>query len=167
MAVKITNRDRGMAKTVAGWRSGTIDVGVWSQVPHPSAGIPIAELASTHELGLGVPQRSFVRAWVDTNQRFVQLLMRRYWIDVAAGRMTSAQAFDTIGEKIEKAMQQYILDGKVVPPLAASTVANKGHSTPLVDTYTLVRAIEHRSATTPRSTIGKKTALAAGTGDMK
>lgn len=166
MAVKVTNRDRGMSKVVAGWRSGTIDVGVWSQTPHPKAKIPIAELAATHELGLGLPQRSFLRAWFDTNERFVRLLMRRYWIDVSAGRMTSAQAFEQIGKQIEKAIQAYIAQGKVTPPLAPATIARKGHDVPLLETATLMRHIESRFAAAPRPIV-PKTAFTARTGEMK
>tara|TARA_Y100000114_G_scaffold69715_1_gene63818 strand:- start:53 stop:580 length:528 start_codon:yes stop_codon:yes gene_type:complete len=48
---------------------------------------------------------------------------------------------NSVNEKIAAASRRFIKQGKVTPALEESTIAKKGHSTPLLDTGNLVNSI--------------------------
>ncbi len=145
MSLKI--RDRGARKfrqLRIALRGGVeIDIGVSKKDGgklHANGRSTIAEIATIHELGLGVPRRSFLRSWFEENQSTILAQIR------AAGRLAfkrrtpiDAQA-KILGEQFVRQVQGRIAGG-VPPPNALSTIDRKGSATPLVDTETLMQAI--------------------------
>ncbi len=145
MSLKI--RDRGARKfrqLRIALRDGVeIDVGVSKKDGgqlHPNGRSTIAEIATAHELGLGVPRRSFLRSWFEENQSSILAQLR------AAGRLAFKRRTPIIvqakilGQQFVRQVQGRIAGG-VPPPNAPSTIARKGSATPLVDTGTLMQAI--------------------------
>ena len=144
----VTSRDRGAAILIKGAAAARfkIKVGVLGNAEHKSAdgqpqGITIAQLAEIHELGLGVTERSFLRAWAEANEEQVQNDLRAALRKILLGKLTPEQAAKIVGVRFVAGIQSFIAEGKVTPPLAQATIARKGSSVPLLDTNQLRSAI--------------------------
>jgi hypothetical protein len=146
MSVKIRQRDRGYRKLVKELAGGEITVGVLGQKaeePHPDSELTVGQLAAVHELGLGVPERSWLRSWIDGNQRRIEQLSEQVWENISSGRLSRKVALEQMAATLVQEIQENVLQGGITPPLAESTITRKGHDTPLVDTKTLVSAIDY------------------------
>lgn len=108
----------------------------------PAAPQTVAEIANEHEFGLGVPERSWLRDWVDQNQAMIRNDLRRAASRIIEGKLTIQQASDLLGSKYVAAIQTRIANG-IAPPNAPSTIAKKGSSTPLIDTGQFRSAITY------------------------
>jgi len=142
--IKIVDRrvkyDRFMKAIAAGVREASVKVGVDNR-PHPTAKMPTDDLGAIHEFGLGVPQRSFLRPWIDMNESAIVAYMTRGVNDIIAGRETSFLAImRRIGDYAVKGILGRIRAG-ILPELAIRTVKKKGHYLPLVDTHAMTDAI--------------------------
>jgi hypothetical protein len=104
-------------------------------------GLTIADLANIHEFGLGVPERSFVRAWVDGSTTKINAKAAEILPLALSGQLTWQQAADQIALWAGAEIQKYISDGHVSPGDSAKTIARKGSSTPLIDRNLLRSAI--------------------------
>jgi hypothetical protein len=148
--VSVKDVDRGYAKRVKAIASaaagptvtyvGVID-GKGGEKPHGNTGLTVGELADIHEFGLGVPERSFLRAWFDENRAQVQETLRAAHRQVLLGKLTPKRAGELIGLKFAGEIQKFIAEGHVQPPLSEQTVKKKGSSVPLIDTGQLRAAI--------------------------
>lgn len=146
--VKIKDTDRGFAalrKRIAEAAKGAgVSVGV-----HAAEGaeqhkgeepVSLLDVAIWNELGIGVPERSFIRAWFDEANGVNRELLRRALVSVVKGQRTLPQALELVGLKFQGEVQKKIAAG-VPPPNAPSTIAQKGSSTPLIDTGQLRQSI--------------------------
>lgn len=146
--VTVSDTDHGyreLVKRVFGGVRARVAVGVFSQDAHPDAeGLTMVALATIHEFGLGnVPERSFLRAYVDENEARIRKAAGALMQSVVEGRRTKEQALDALGLWMVGQVQKRIADG-VPPPNAESTIAQKGSDTPLIDTGALRTAIKHK-----------------------
>lgn len=105
------------------------------------SGLTIADIANIQEFGLGVPERSFIRAWVDSHGAQISAKAAEVFPLAMAGKLTWQQAGDQIALWAGAEIQKYISDGSVTPPNAAATIAKKGSSVPLIDQGVLRSAI--------------------------
>jgi hypothetical protein len=106
----------------------------------------IAALGEIHEFGLGVPVRSFVRAWFDA--RLPEI--RRLLVDTtvrAGGDL--ARVAPLIALKLEAMQKNWINEKVNLQENAASTQARKGSDVPLVDTGVLRASITAVAEVTP------------------
>lgn len=150
MAKKSTIQDKGRPKFlrfvngVSGGAAVLVGIqGKEAQASHEEgARETVGEIASRHELGLGVPERSWLRAWVDENQKTIREDLRKVMRQVLRGKMTKEQGVEILGLKYVGAIQTRISNG-IQPANAPSTIARKGSSTPLIDTGQLRSAITH------------------------
>lgn len=148
----VKDQDNGAKTTLAMFRrlGLELDVGVLgpaAEAPHrdpdgQAGPLTVAEVAAFHELGLGVPERSFVRAWFEANHQQVLQDLRAGLQQIVLGRLTPEQVTDLIGQKCVAGIRARIQSG-IDPPLAESTIARKGSSTPLIDTGQLWSAISY------------------------
>lgn len=106
----------------------------------------LAEIATAHEFGLGVPQRSFLRAWFDENESaiFAKLLERFE----ANGPARWALSLNQVALWAQADVQLRIVR-HIPPPLSAARIKQKKSSTPLIDTGQLRAAITARVNGTP------------------
>jgi hypothetical protein len=145
--VPVTDTDRGYRKRVAAIiGAGPVDtivgvIGEKASADHE--GITVGELAEIHEFGLGVPERSFLRAWFDQNREKVIVRLRAAHRKVLLGELTPQRAGEIIGLWAVGEIQRFIADGKVKPALDPRTVVAKGSSVPLIDTGQLRSAISY------------------------
>lgn len=146
MAFRITDNDKGYKELVArvfGFGRPKITVGVHEKdggAEH-GEGTTIADVATWNEFGAGsIPERSFLRAWFDENQERIKEVIKRLLADVIAGKISEDVALERLGLWMQADIQKRIAQG-IPPPNAASTIAAKGSSVPLVDTGQLRSAI--------------------------
>lgn len=152
MSVKVRDTDHGYRKMRANLKQaskgGGVSVGIHAQEgagehksKEPDASpVTVLDVALWNEFGLGVPERSFLRAWVDENASQNREKLRKAMLLVVRGERTLEQALDLIGLSMQGGLQQKIAAG-VPPPNAPETVARKGSSTPLIDTGQLRQSV--------------------------
>jgi hypothetical protein len=102
---------------------------------HPNAenGETVAEIAQDHEFGFGVPQRSWLRAWVD--QTDFKPMLKELKEVPAEGRA------ETLAQRLQSSIQGRIRDGRIPPKNSPKTIAAKGHDKTLIDTETFVNSV--------------------------
>lgn len=109
------------------------------------ADLTVADVATFNEFGTSrIPQRSFIRAWVDENADFIQKTIAGQMRLVAAGKLDAETAAERIALACEGSMKQRISRG-IPPPNAPATIARKGSSKPLIHTGQLRKAIRGRA----------------------
>jgi len=152
MSVKVTDRDRGasyLVRRAAQLANGVkFGVGVPENAGHYADGTPVALVASAHEFGMGVPQRSFIRAWFDAKGPgfFGRELVKMAQNTVIRGENLDSQ-IAIFGDRSVQEIQTRMDEG-IPPALAKSTVDHKratGSSTPttpLEDTHRLRNAVK-------------------------
>lgn len=96
-------------------------------------GETVLDVATFHEFGLGVPERSFLRGWFDENEERARETLRKLMIAVLRGSRSKEQALDVFGLWLQSEIQKRITTN-IPPPLAEATIKKKGSSVALVDT---------------------------------
>jgi hypothetical protein len=119
-------------------------VGEKAEQKHPKADATIAELAMWHEFGRGVPQRPFVRLAIDKGsrryRREIDTIFRQ-----AKNRGQLGPKLVKFGKGVAKDMRSALRqDDLGLARLAQSTIDEKGHDIPLLDTGVLSDAIDAR-----------------------
>jgi type II secretory pathway component PulF len=104
--------------------------------------VNVATVAAAHELGLGVPLRSWLRTPIDALRPEIQKQMKKLAQQVERG-LPLENALDRLGLWLVGKLQKGIAAGLPVPPLAPATVAKKGSSKPLIDTGQMRSSISH------------------------
>lgn len=151
MSVRVVSKDHGYAKMRANLKAaakgGGVSVGVHAaegaaQAKGSSEAEPatVLDVAYYNEFGLGVPERSFLRAWVDENASVNADKLRKAMQLVVKGQKTLPEALALLGLSFQGGIQKNMAVG-IPPPNAPATVAKKGSSTPLVDTGQLRQSI--------------------------
>ena len=102
------------------------------------------EIATFHEFGLGVPERSFLRTTMDERRGDIARLMTKALNRV--GSISAKDALSILGQFVENAVKAKITSLNE-PPNAPSTIAKKGSSNPLVDTGQMKNSVTHRVGT--------------------
>ena len=147
----VTDRDKGYSRRVkailtAGSSPTVTYVGVLgdkASAAHKESGLTVGDLAEIHEFGLGVPERSFLRAWFDAERDSILIALRAAHRQVLLGKLTPQQAGNLIGLRFVGQIQKWIADNKVQPPSSDETNARKGSSVTLIDTGQLRAAISY------------------------
>ena len=156
MTVKVIDAGANrVTRSIVSGNGDHVDVGVLGEAggaaAHSQGENTVAQIAEFHELGLGVPRRSWLRGWIDANESQIASMVERLWAPVFGGERTHDQALKLLGVWIQGEIQKNIANG-IAPPLADSTIAAKGSSTPLIDTGQLRSSIAHRvGSSTPIS----------------
>jgi hypothetical protein len=142
---KLTDKGKGeLAKRGKSYaQSGRIGIqGSKASAPHGQGkGQTIGEIAAEHELGLGVPQRSFLRVFCDQNDKEIRTWLKAAALKIELGASTPDREVGLICARIQAGVQEFIANGQVEPPNAPATIARKKSSTPLIDTGQLRSAI--------------------------
>lgn len=147
-SVSIRVIDRGYKKflarieSFAKRQSDAVTVGFHSDAGSHDAGVTVVELASWHEFGIGVPERSMIRSWVDENEAEIREQVVNIGNGVASGAIaTKQQALNLFGVWAQGDIQVRITEG-IAPGLADSTLKKKGDkTTPLIFTGQLLSSV--------------------------
>jgi hypothetical protein len=146
-------RDLGaekLVRTVTDKAPRVVDVGIIGDTAGaatPGGEMTVGTLAEIHEFGLGVPQRSFLRAWADADRAKIDRTWGALLRKVLKSELTLDQALEQFGIWAQGQAQAFIADGRVVPPLDQATIDAKGSSTPLIDTGQLRSSITYEVRT--------------------
>jgi hypothetical protein len=146
--------DRGAAKLLRATkelRTAAVRVGILGgnasagkrQREGGSSDASVALVAAAHELGLGVPLRSWLRTPIDTMRPEIEKRLRMLAQKVAHGDLTVDGALEQLGLWLVGELQKGIAAGLPVTPLAPATIAKKGSSKPLIDTGQMRSSISH------------------------
>lgn len=138
---------RALQKRVFGLLNPSVSVGVTAKsgAQKTDGGMTVLDVANIHEFGLGtVPERSFLRAYIDENQGRIQKMLVVLLESVVAGKRSPQQALDILGAKMVGEIQARISAG-ISPPLTPETIARKGSDVPLIDTGQLRASITFES----------------------
>lgn len=119
----------------------------------------VAQVASFHEFGDGVPQRSFFRPTLDGNREKYGELLARTMRLVLDGKLTPKKGLELVGLQVAVDVKQAITDLDS-PPLADSTIARKlaksglkgqkaqsyaeGGANPLIDTGHMRQSVTYK-----------------------
>lgn len=145
--VVISEKGPGIAAFAAELAGAELRIGVQGDeaaAQHPNSDMTVGALAEKHELGLGVPERSWLRAWFDRNQEKCQAETAAAMQLVMTKKLSRKKAMEQLGYKWVELIRDDIVSGKVTPALAASTIKRKGHGVVLWETGTLTNAITFR-----------------------
>lgn len=149
--VKITDRDKGAKALIARVEKSagpfTLTVGVHGEEGGASTGdgkSTVGEVATMNEFGLGVPERSFIRAWAEEADAQCKADLRALGLAITKGAVPDAQTgLDQLGLRFVGQIQARISSG-IPPENAQSTVDKKGSSTPLINTGQLRSSVRHK-----------------------
>jgi hypothetical protein len=101
----------------------------------------IVEIALWHEVGAGVPRRSWLRDWYDEerdqNIRRIRVMARNA-LKAAGG--DERKALEIFGIKAVASIRRRIKAG-IAPPLSEVTIDRKGSATPLIDKAQFIQSI--------------------------
>jgi hypothetical protein len=143
--VKITDKDHGYAalvKRLYGETKARVEVGILAGEGHADdehgEGTTLIDVATWMEFGttdangnIHVPERSFVRGYIDDSEDKLRGDMVVLMQSVVKGERTKEQALEIIGLRAVGGMQERISAG-IPPENAPSTIAQKHSSTPLI-----------------------------------
>lgn len=93
--------------------------------------LTVAEVAAVNELGMGVPERSFLRSTLDAGAQKYKKLLVGVGNATLSGKVTLVRGAKIVGEVVVGDVKTTISDA-VPPPNAESTIEQKGSSTPLI-----------------------------------
>jgi hypothetical protein len=136
-----------MMKRVFG-KKPVLKVGIFGKAgeeKHEDSDLTVLAIATFHEFGLGVPERSFIRAWCDAHEKEVEERLAHDSERAAKGEIPWEMVMERLGLFIQGGIQQLIADG-IDPPLVASTIKRKGSSVPLINTGQLRSSISYQVA---------------------
>lgn len=141
---KFSEKFQDTVDRASGTGGVSIQVGLPDDRIHIPSGLPLAQIGTIHEFGLGhMPERSFLRGAVNANKseikRQFQVVTQKI-IDGADAAMT-LEAFALWGQGM---VQEYTRNGTAnFTPLKQSTIdrRKKGSSNPLNDTGAMVQGI--------------------------
>lgn len=98
-------------------------------------GTSVTMVAAWNEMGTeNAPSRPFMRQTVENNEDEIKRYARVYLQDAIKGYTSAKKALELIGYQVAHLMRQEIENGNFEPN-APSTIAKKGSSKPLIDTY--------------------------------
>jgi hypothetical protein len=150
--VQIKDVDKGYRdrmKQIDAAKSASIEVGIMGDEGGLSQkkggpGLTVLDVATFHEFGLGVPERSFIRGWFDVYQATARKQISAMLQSVVAGRRSKSQMMELLGVRWVAEIQKFIAAGTNLQPLEEVTILRKGSSVPLVDTGQLKASVTYR-----------------------
>ena len=145
LAVRDTDKGfRALVRRILGLRKPMITVGIHAEEGAQQEGaLTVLDVATINEFGLGVPERSFIRAWFDSSKVQNRNTMSALARSVVQGKITRDQALDQFGQRLVGDIQTRIAKG-IDPPNAPATIKRKGSSKPLIDTGQLRASVTYR-----------------------
>jgi hypothetical protein len=78
---------------------------------HSDGGTTVADIGTFHEFGLGVPQRSFIRDWVDENEADIAKVQEKLGVAILKGKVAPEQALERLGVYAVGSIQQRMTQG--------------------------------------------------------
>lgn len=150
----LSDRDGGykaLLKRLTAETGASLEVGVFGEKAaqkHDNSDLTVGDIAAIHEFGTAlvwehpIPERSWLRGYIDENRPRLEEMVRRLAAAVVAGKLTTEQALDQLGLKVVGEIQTRIANN-IPPPLKQKTIDRKGSSVALIDTEQFRSSIAH------------------------
>ena len=102
--------------------------------------------AAENEFGTkDIPERSFMRATIDEHKADIISFIRRMIPAALTGKLPEKDMMRKIGRYVKELIEHKIATASSwATPLAPSTVAKKGHTRPLIETYEMITSIKFK-----------------------
>lgn len=145
MSLSVKDQDRGYRDLLVRLKKAktSVSVGILQEEGAQEHGkTTVLDVATYNEFGLGVPERSFLRAWFDLNHKTVREQFSKLMRKVVKG-LELQNALDQLGLWMVGSIQKRITE-HIPPPNAESTKKRKGSDVPLIDTGQLRSSVTHR-----------------------
>lgn len=148
MGVKIKQKNPGAIQAILERYKNGVDIAVGLPAGTEGAGASysdgtsLLDVAIDNEFGIGVPERSFLRAGIRKNIDEINDLACGLIKKVNDGKIDLESAGELIGIKAASGVAQYIIELDD-PPNSPATIKYKESSNPLVDTGLLNQSITH------------------------
>lgn len=147
---KIKDKDKGFKRLAATMGDlGTITLGVHpkdAKKTYPDRpDVTVGELAAIHELGLGVPRRSWLVDWLEANKAKMKRATTTQLRRVLALKLSRKAALQKLGFKWVKEVRDRMAQSQITPRNAEATIKKKKLDVPLVETYQLHNNITYRA----------------------
>lgn len=150
MSFQLKDKDSGykdLERLVSKLRKNraSVSVGITEEsgAKQHSEAASISEIATIHEFGLGVPERSWLRGWFDESRAENAEQIKKATKAVIEGRISEEDALELLGMKFVGAIKERISGGGSLAPNSPQTIARKGSSVPLVDEGRFISSITH------------------------
>lgn len=149
--IAIRTRDTGLSKFLKRLTSPEITVGVHSadgSEMQDDSDLTVAEIAAIHEFGLGVPERSWLRDFVDENREKLSDMLATTAKLIAEGKYPADVAMNRFGLAVVGMVKKRIVAG-IDPPLTDETKREKERvtggpkDTPLIRFGQFISAVAH------------------------
>lgn len=163
----VFSKDQGykdLLQRVRECKTGFVEVGILTgeaEATHDGK-LTVLDVAEMNEFGLGVPERSFIRAFFDEYEQEAIQILQNILSTLVQRKITKKQALMQVGLLLVAKCQARIR-AHIDPPNSKITEQRKGSSTPLIDTGQLVSSITFRTSFGDTS----KTAVAAREREIK
>lgn len=161
-SVQVRDIDRGweeLARVFRGLSTAHVSVGLHADEEKYPDGATVAEIATYHEFGYGVPQRAFFRPTIDANRDQYATLCRQVLTRILGRRLRLRQGLALIGMRVQADVRAAITELRS-PPLKPATIKAKlrksglrgrkaaayvsGGANPLIDTGHLRQSVTYQ-----------------------
>lgn len=133
---KLLNRAKKMTSKV--------DIGYFGNKRHGKKPITVKQVATFHEFGTRkMPKRAFIRPALTKNRKSYLQIVGGQIKPTLLGKQSSSKAWQLVGEKAVKDIQNYITQGKFTP-ISKATAQRKGTRVPLIETAQMHDEIDYR-----------------------
>lgn len=105
--------------------------------------LTVGEVAAKHELGLGVPKRSWLVSWFDLSKDKIDSDLKKIGKGMVKGKITPTEGLSLLGVRYEGQIKRRIAHNEIMPPTSEIVNEIKGSSVTLKDTGQLQSAITH------------------------
>jgi len=122
---------------------GNVQIGLIDAGKHKDGDETVASIGFKHEFGVGVPERSFLRATRKAKQTDITGMTRKLVKAILNGDMEEAKALGLLGQFTADLVKQRIVALKR-PPNVTATILAKGSSNPLIDTGQMKNSITYK-----------------------
>ena len=141
LGMKIDHAIKALETYIGKLKSGSVSVGFMEDANYPD-GTPVAMVAFDNEFGKPAnhqPPRPFFRRMIAEKSPGWSLLMRN---SINYTHFNIETALGLVGEQIKGDLQESI-NTLTEPKLAAYTIAKKGFDKPLIETKTMLNAVDY------------------------
>lgn len=144
--VTVTVRDRGLRALLRQMdHVPDLRVGIYGTAAaesHEDSPLTVGEVMARHELGAGVPRRSWLRDWISESASEIQSAWSTTIRNAVHRREAMALHVGRMGALFVGQIQERIAS-RIPPPNAPATIARKGSDVPLIDSGQGRTAIAH------------------------
>lgn len=121
-----------------------IDIGLFETTPEK-----IVKRGVKNELGIGVPQRSYIALTFDLKRKQMEMMLMQSIKNHFMTTRRTTDALDSVGKFLQKEIKQFMYSNYWLmrKPNRPSTIRKKGFNQPLIETGELANSIGRRKTT--------------------